>query len=287
MGRQSTVSAVVYSRNEADLLPDCLAAVQDFDEVLVCDMQSTDATRAVAESFGARVVPVPDAPVVEEVRQLGLEASTSDWVLFVDADEHLPAGFRDAVQTVIDGEPTLAAVRLRYANVAFGVPLEHTLQGSAKYALVRVGRTRYDVPARAHVPPHFDGGVVDAPESVPEIPHLNFRTVEQSVEKILRYAANVPARDSRVDGPFALVRELARTTVFSGVWRDGRAGFAVVALHVFGRFYSNLLAAEEAGELDDRFGRETERRLGFAAGTHRALLGIRDLARRLARRGRA
>jgi hypothetical protein len=276
----STVSAVVYSRNEADLLRDCLPRLADFDEVVVCDMGSTDDTVAVAAEHGARVVPVPDAPVVEQVRQRGIDAVTTDWVLFVDADEHVPAGYRAALQPVLDGPADVAGVRVRFDNVAFGRMLAHSLQGSAKYALLRRGRAHYAEPALAHVPPVLDGRGVDAPASVPAIAHLNFRSVAQTTEKIVRYADNNPARFTRLDDPVQLLRELARSTVFSGAWRDGRAGFAVAALHTFGHLYGSLLEAERTGALTRDLPPRTTRLLGAVAGTQRAAVAARDGLRR-------
>ncbi|HEY0188878.1 MAG TPA: glycosyltransferase [Cellulomonas sp.] len=275
----ATVSAVVYSRDEADLLRDCLPLLADFDEVVVCDMGSTDDTVAVAEAHGARVVPVPDAPVVEEVRQRGLDAARSDWVLFVDADEHLPAGYRAAVQPVLDGPADVVAIRLRYDNAAFGRLLRHSLQGSAKLALLRRGRAQYAEPALAHVPPVLDGRAVDAPPDVPAIAHLNFRTIDQTTEKILRYAANNPDRFVRIDDPVALLRELARSTVFSGAWRDGRAGFAVAALHTVGQLSGSLVLAERSGTLTADLPARTTRLLRTVEGAQHAAVATRDGAR--------
>lgn len=283
MTSPSTVSAVVYSRNEADLLAACLPRLADFDEVLVCDMGSTDGTVQAAQEWGARVVPVPDAPVVEEVRQLGLDAATSDWVLFVDADELLPPGYRATLQPVLDGPADVVAVRLPYDNEAFGRPLWFSLQGSAKFALLRRGRARYAEPALAHVPPQLDGRGIDAPATVPAIAHLNFRTVEQTTEKVLRYAANHPDRFPVIDGPVALLRELVRSTVFSGVWRDGRAGFAVASLHTFGQLYASLLRQERAGELAADLPAAQTRRLRVATAAQRGLVQARDGAARVVR----
>jgi hypothetical protein len=282
----TTVSAVVYSRNEADLLRDCLPLLAGFDEVVVCDMGSTDDTVAVAAAHGARVVPVPDAPVVEQVRQLGLDAATSDWVLFVDADELVPAGFRAALAPVLDGAGDAAGVLVRYDNVAFGRMLEHSLRGSAKYALLRRGRARYAEPALAHVPPVLDGRALPAPPGLPPLHHLNFRSVAQTTEKIVRYADNNPGRFTRLDDPVLLLREVLRSTVFSGAWRDGRAGFAVAALHTFGHLYGSLLEAERSGTLTQDLPARTTRLLGAVAAGQRAAVRARDGVRRLARSGR-
>ncbi|MEV7973340.1 glycosyltransferase family 2 protein [Cellulomonas sp. NPDC089187] len=279
MTSRSGVSAVVYSRNEGTLLRDCLPLLTEMDEIVVCDMGSDDDTAQIAAAHGARLVPVPNAPVVEEVRQHGLDAARHDWVLFVDADERLPAGFRAAIDPLLD-DPDLAAVRLRYDNTAFGRPLRHSLQGSAKYALLRRERVRYTEPALAHVPPMIDGRTIGAPSTVPPITHLNFRSIAQTQEKVLRYAANNPDRLARIDDPIALLRELARTTVFSGAWRDGRAGFAVAALHTVGQLSGSLIAAERDGTLTADLPRRRTRILAAAESIQRALVAARDTLRR-------
>lgn len=278
MTSRSSVSAVVFSRNEADLLRDCLPRLTGFDDVLVCDMESTDDTVAVATEHHARVLAVPDVPVAERVRQRALDAVGSDWVLFVDADEHLPVGYRQALEPVL-GIDGLAGVRLRYDNLAFGRQLRYSLQGSAKYALVRRTSTRYSETVPAHRPPEFDGPVMDAPADVPPILHVNFRTIAQTQEKVLRYAQSRADLTRRIDDPIALLRELARTTVFSGAWRDGRAGFAVAALHTMGQLSGSLVAAERDGSLTADLPRSRTRLLSAVERTQRALVAARDRLR--------
>lgn len=283
-----TVSAVVYSRNEARLLQPCLDALTGFDEVLVCDMESSDDTVEVARAVGARIVDVPDARVIEEVRQLGLDAAQSDWVLFIDADEILPARFADHVRAMIasaerDGT---VAFRLRYTNVAFDRELQHTLMGSAKFSLMRRRAAYYAHPRRAHRPPQFDGPVRDAPPTTPPILHLNFRSVEQMVEKTLRYAPDLPA-DDKLLKPTGLVRELLRETVFSGTWRDGYAGTAVATSSVVGRWYGALLAAQQRELLTSDHPPAELRRVAALTRAHAASIRLRDGFGRILRGHRA
>lgn len=283
-----TVAAVIYSRNEADLLQRSLGAATGFDELIVCDMQSTDDTVEVARAVGARIVDVPDARVIEEVRQLGLDAAQSDWVLFIDADEILPARFADHVRGMIasaerDGT---VAFRLRYTNVAFGRELQHTLTGSAKFSLMKRRAAFYAHPRRAHRPPRFDGPVREAPPTTPPILHLNFRGVEQTVEKTLRYAPDLPA-DDKLLKPTGLLRELLRATVFSGTWRDGYAGTAVATSWVVGRWYGALLAAEQRELLTSDLPPAELRRVTALTRAHDASIRLRDGFRRILRRRRA
>jgi hypothetical protein len=279
------VAVVIFSRNEADLLRSSLPAATGYDELIVCDMQSSDDTVDVARAAGARVVDVPDARVIEDVRQLGLDAVQSDWVLFVDADEILPTDFADHVRSLIttaDAEG-IVAYRLRYANVAFGRTLRHTLVGSAKYSLMRRVATRFPSPGRAHIPPEFDGPQRDAPPSVPPILHLNFRTASQMTEKTLRYAADAEG-DLALLRPLGLLRELLRAIVFSGSWQDGYAGTAVTTSAVMGRWYAALLAAERRQMLGAPLPAAERRALGALRRAHQAVMRARRRGGELAGR---
>lgn len=87
-----SVGLIVYN-GELDLAR-CLHSIWAIaDEIVIGDTGSTDATRAIAEQYGARVIDV--APVSEQVegfsgaRNAVLEACTGDWFLWIDADELL------------------------------------------------------------------------------------------------------------------------------------------------------------------------------------------------------
>jgi len=275
---------VVFSRNEAELLRGCLPLLAGFDEVLVCDMDSSDDTVAVAHAHDARVIDVPVVRVVEAVRQRALDAAIGDWVLFVDADERVPTGFAARVRSLVSGRPEICAWNLTYRNVAFGRTLEHTLVNSAKFALLRRDRCRYTDEERAHLPPIVDGPVDDAPADLPRIEHLSFRSISQGVEKTLRYADGFAA-DPSVLEPLGFLRHAARLLVFSGVWRDGRAGVAVGTITLFGHWYGAALRAQEAEGLTAEVSPARRRALETATSSQRAVIGARDFVR--ARRHRA
>lgn len=81
------ITAVVPARNAADLLPRCLKALQDSGvaEVIVVDGCSTDGSRDVARSHGARVLS-DEGRGLPWARTLGVQESLTPYVLLVDAD---------------------------------------------------------------------------------------------------------------------------------------------------------------------------------------------------------
>jgi tetratricopeptide (TPR) repeat protein len=85
-----TLSLVMIVKDEEEMLPGCLAAVCDaVDEMIVVDTGSTDRTVEIAESFGATVVHFPWNGSFADARNVSLDRATSDWVLYLDADEHM------------------------------------------------------------------------------------------------------------------------------------------------------------------------------------------------------
>jgi tetratricopeptide (TPR) repeat protein len=85
-----TLSLVMIVKDEEEMLPGCLAAVSGaVDEMIVVDTGSTDRTVEIAESFGATVVHFPWNGSFADARNVSLDNATSDWVLYLDADEHM------------------------------------------------------------------------------------------------------------------------------------------------------------------------------------------------------
>ena len=91
------ISVVINTYNAAAMLEEVIRAAEGFDEVLVCDMESTDDTVAIAERLGARVVTFPkaDHKSAEPARTFAIQSALCPWVLVVDADEIITAELRD------------------------------------------------------------------------------------------------------------------------------------------------------------------------------------------------
>jgi glycosyl transferase family 2/flagellin-like protein len=88
--RGLTLSLVMIVKDEQEMLPGCLEAVRDaVDEMIVVDTGSTDRTVEIAESFGATVVRFPWNGSFADARNVSLDHATCDWVMYLDADEHM------------------------------------------------------------------------------------------------------------------------------------------------------------------------------------------------------
>ncbi|MBJ7332286.1 MAG: glycosyltransferase [Solirubrobacteraceae bacterium] len=85
-----TMSLCMIVKDEEEMLPQCLEAVRDaVDEMIVVDTGSTDRTVEIAEEFGAKVLHHAWDGSFSTARNVSFDAATSDWILYLDADEVL------------------------------------------------------------------------------------------------------------------------------------------------------------------------------------------------------
>ena len=92
------LSVSIVTCNEERNLPRCLASVAGLAaEIIVMDSGSTDATRHVAASAGARVIH-QDWLGYRDQKNAALAHCTHSWVLALDADEELSPGLRAEIE---------------------------------------------------------------------------------------------------------------------------------------------------------------------------------------------
>ncbi len=93
------LTVIVTTKNEEKNLPRCLTALERFEEVIVVDSNSADASAAIARSFGATVVPFSWNGRYPKKRQWCLDTLPlkHDRVFFVDADEEVTPALCDEI----------------------------------------------------------------------------------------------------------------------------------------------------------------------------------------------
>ncbi len=100
-----TLTVVMIVRNEAHCLGECLGSVSGIaDGVLVGDTGSTDGTKELARSLGARVIDVPWTNDFAAARNAVLSQAEGDWLLHLDADEVVDAAGARRIREVVNGD---------------------------------------------------------------------------------------------------------------------------------------------------------------------------------------
>lgn len=90
------ISVVINTYNSSRLLAKVLDTVSDFDEIIVCDMESTDDTVEIAKKYGAKVVTFPKGNYDHSgpARSYAINQARYEWVLVIDPDELVPEDLR-------------------------------------------------------------------------------------------------------------------------------------------------------------------------------------------------
>lgn len=102
---------LILSSSEAGLLEHSLAAAagDGFDDGVVVDNASADATAQVAERHGVRRIGIPRRVPYTEAMNAGLRALDADAVAFLQADTFIEPGYREACLAALE-DPEVGAV---------------------------------------------------------------------------------------------------------------------------------------------------------------------------------
>lgn len=90
---QEKYSVVVCVKNEEERIEDCLKGIvlNEPDEIIVVDGNSSDQTVAIAKKFPVKVIETKDSSLTLD-RQIGLDAAKNDIAVMIDADHRVKKG---------------------------------------------------------------------------------------------------------------------------------------------------------------------------------------------------
>lgn len=226
------LSAVVQTYNAAEFLPRCLECLQaaGVDEILVVDMESTDATPDIARRAGARFVVKPrgEHRIVEAYRDFAIHEAAHDWVLVVDADELVPQSLVQYLRAEIERDPTPRGFLIPIKNYFMGKWMRCNYPD---YILRFFNRRDAFWPQQVHSRPRIKGPLVKIPAERTDLAfvHLANESVGATLEKMNRYTDFELDRRRERYSPLQLITGPAwrffKTFVLKGSFRQGWPGF--------------------------------------------------------------
>lgn len=104
------ISATLITHNEAGNIGRAIRSLSCADEIVVVDSGSTDETKTLAASLGARVAVHPWEGFAAQ-KNFAVRQARHDWILSLDADEELDADAQAAVKRWKISEPKASGYR--------------------------------------------------------------------------------------------------------------------------------------------------------------------------------
>lgn len=184
------ISVVINTYNASKYLARVLNAVKNFDEIVVCDMESTDDTIDIAREHGCKIVTFPKAnhKSAEPARTFAIQSATSDWVLVVDADEVVSESLRSYLYDFIKDPGKIRGLFIPRKNYTMKVFLPSSYPDYQLRFFIKEGTTW---PPYVHTFPKVQGALDYIPKSRKDcaFDHLDDST-RASINRLNNYTDN-------------------------------------------------------------------------------------------------
>ncbi|MBQ9214123.1 MAG: glycosyltransferase family 2 protein [Bacteroidales bacterium] len=237
------ISVVINTYNAERHLEKVLQAAKNFDEVVVCDMESTDHTVEIAQQYGCKVVTFPKKNYVsaEPARNFAIQSASSYWVLVVDADEIITDDLRKYLYDRIKDEKCPAGLYIPRKNYIMNKFLKQSYPDPQLRFFKREGT---DWPEYVHTFPKVDGVVDKIPPEKMELALIHISdTIYDQINKINNYTENEIIK--RKDEKISLLRIFVKCTarffkayVIKGGFRLGITGLVQAINTANYKFYT-------------------------------------------------
>lgn len=206
------VSAVINACNEARHLRDCVASVRQLaDEVVVCDMESTDGSAELARELGCRVIAHKRMPAPEpEARIAAIEAATGDWIFVFDPDMRINAETARRLREIVERDEA-DVIDFHCANYYFGRWCTHGHGSQPVYRKMFKRAAFRPVSRNIQTFWHdsLSGRVLRLPRAF-AIRHHAYESVGRCVETLTRYARREAQQALEAGARPSLVRMFGR-----------------------------------------------------------------------------
>lgn len=245
------ISLIVITRNEEDLIGQCLKSVAAFcDELIVVDSFSTDRTADIARSLGAQVFQRPFEGFISQ-KQFALEQARGEWVFSLDADEQATWELGSEIRATFEKPQAAAGYRVRRVLYHLGHYYTRGLYPDWHLRLFRRECARFGG-HEPHASVQIEGAVgkLNAP-----ILHFSYRDVEDHVATINRLSSQAATEGD--PGAMTVVKMIANPAwrfvnfyFLRGGFREGGRGLyaaMAAAFYVFlkyAKLYERRLRTE-------------------------------------------
>jgi Glycosyltransferases involved in cell wall biogenesis len=234
------ISVVINTYNSEIYLRRVLESVKGFDEIVICDMHSTDKTISIAEEYSCKIVYHERYAYVEPARQFAIQSASYEWILVVDSDEIVPEILRHYLYEKIGKKNPPEALWIPRKNYFMG----HFLHGDYPDYILRFFKKEGAFwSSHIHVPVKIEGKEESIPAKRKDLAfiHLANNSVHSKLHKINTYSDYEVGKRKDQNFPYFKIlyaptfRFIKSYFIKRGIW-DGKAGLINAAMDAFYKF---------------------------------------------------
>lgn len=228
----TSLSAVIITFNEERNIGRCLKSLEGLvQEIVVVDSGSTDKTRQLCESAGAKFIVNSFQGHIEQ-KNFALDQASNIWVLSLDADEEVSPRLKESIQTTMAQNPELGYSMNRLSNYC-GKWIHHgSWYPDTKLRLFDRTKVRW-----AGTNPHDKAMPLEAGKTghlKGDLHHYSYYTIDEHLKK-LDYFSTIAAKayyekgrrssswNILINPAFAFIRDY----IFRAGFLDGYYGFLI------------------------------------------------------------
>ncbi|MBQ9693733.1 MAG: glycosyltransferase family 2 protein [Kiritimatiellae bacterium] len=206
------IDASVYmiTKNEERFLRATLECLKDFKEVIVVDCGSTDATPEIAKSFANVKFFHHDWEGFARQKQWALDQCSCEWVVNVDADEHVTPELAAAINDTVTRN-TADGLYFVISDVFMGRACRRW-KISGRLHCFKKALASYDLTNEVHEGVIFRGGKVEKTKAA--VLHYGIPDISTAVEKQNHYSS-LKAKEKFEKGKKASIFKLLTIFVFT------------------------------------------------------------------------
>lgn len=236
------ISVIINTYNAEKHLEQVLKAVQGFDEIIICDMESTDATLEIAKKFPVRAITFPKGEhnIVEPARNFAIQHASHPWILVVDADEIVTPALKEYLYQQIKNIKCPSGIYIPRKNYFMG----RFMHCHYPDYILRFFKKEGTIwPAIIHISPIVKGPLYHIPPKRQELAfiHLANDSISDIVRKTNQYTKN--EIEKKKNKKYSILAFLYRpffrffkAYILKGGIRDGKAGFIKSCLEGYYQF---------------------------------------------------
>jgi glycosyltransferase involved in cell wall biosynthesis len=119
-----TITVIIPTYNEANYIQDCLRSISFANQIIIIDSFSTDNTLELLKEFNCEIIQRKFDNFSNQKNE-AIKFATSDWILFVDADERVTEKLKYEIKETLNN-PVHYAYKIKFPHFYMNRFLYHT-----------------------------------------------------------------------------------------------------------------------------------------------------------------